>query len=524
MSIVASLFPALLCSTALALQSGAGSAKPAPPAQRAPRVGQQSTPTNSASKPAPKAVQPAGIWYGTPNAPKKSAGALRIAAYNVENLFDPLDDPALSGEYDDIDEVTSTARLEALAAAIHKLDADVLCMEEVESKTALEWFRDKYLSDMGYEFVASEEVGYYRGVEQSVLSRIPIESVKIWSTERIDDMQARMTPELAANLKENWAMPETGAKPVTHFQRSPLMVDLRTKDGYAFAVMVVHFKAGAFDHQRELEALQTEAFVAERLKLDPQLNLVVLGDFNGTPNDVNVKVLRQSALGLRSGYDFRAQKDAAPSLYTTHASNRSIDYMIMTPGLAEDVVAGSYFVLGTLHAASDWDYKKAAEIPPPVGYASDHYPISIEIRPQAEGAHHVAPSVVAAPSAPEPTVPTSQPPMKSEEVATGDVPKPLGYAAGAPAADQQLANALKSAGWSYEFPQPKSKTAKWGNFNGSTTWWPGYWVNSKTGGTSAAQPTASDAFKGDGLPKPAWRKGGSPKEPSWVEWLCSSHA
>ena len=518
MFLVANWLHALLVSVAASVQ---GAAPPAQPASRVPRVAPQSgAPTQSAKSTNGKEVRPAGVWYGAPKARAKDAGAIRIAAYNVENLFDPMDDPLLSGEYDDRDEVTSPARLKALAAAIHELDADVLCLEEVESKTAIEWFRDNYLSDMGYRFVASEEVGYYRGVEQSVLSRIPIEGVKIWSAERIDDMQAAMTSERAASLKGTWAMPESGAKPVTHFQRSPLMVDLRTKEGYAFAVMVVHYKAGAFDHQRELEALQSEAFIAERLKLDPELNLVLLGDFNGTPNDMNVKVLRTSPLGLRSGYDFRAQKDAPLALYTTHASNRSIDYMIMTPGLAKDVVAGSYFVLGTLHPASDWDYKKAAEIPPPAGYASDHYPIAIEIRPVVEADHHVLPAEIAPDIVRQGEADTAPKSSESASTASADVPKPLGFEAGAPEAERRLADALKQAGWAYEFPQPKSKTAKWGNFNGATTWWPGYWVNAKSGATSASQPAASDSFKGDGLPKPAWRKGGSPKEPSWVEWLC----
>ncbi len=508
---------AALLSFALLLQS---SAKPAPPAQRASRAsGQSAQPANNAAQSGK--VRAAGIWYGVESAPKKHAGALRIAAYNVENLFDPMDDPTQSGEYDDIDEVTKPVRLKALAKAIHELDADVLCMEEVESKAALEWFRDEYLSDMGYEFVASEDVGYYRGVEQSVLSRVPIEKVTIWSAERIDDMLAAQTPELATRLKGNWAMPEKGAKPTTHFQRSPLMVDLKTKDGYAFTVISVHYKAGAFDHQRELEALQTEAFVKARLDADPKINLVVLGDFNGTPNDMNVKVLRTSALGLRSGYDFRAQKDAPKELYTTHASNRSIDFMIMTPGMAEDVVDGSYFVLGTLHAASDWDYKKAAEIPPPDGYASDHYPLAIEILPTNEGEHHVLPATPSQEATPamRQEAPSKSTNTTSEPSADGAPPKPIGDAASA--SDVALADALKTAGWHYEMPQPKSKTAKWGNFNKGTTWFPGYWLNATTNKTSATQPTASDNFKGDGLPKPAWVKGGSPSEPSWVEFLCT---
>ena len=39
----------------------------------------------------PKKIRPAGVWYGVEKAPEKKAGAIRIAAYNVENLFDAVD-------------------------------------------------------------------------------------------------------------------------------------------------------------------------------------------------------------------------------------------------------------------------------------------------------------------------------------------------------------------------------------------------------------------------------------------------
>ena len=331
-----------------------------------------------------KDVRPAGIWYGIENARPKQQGALRLAAYNAENLFDDFDDPSLSGEYDDINEKTSEERLKAVAAAIRKLDADVLCLEEIESKRCLEWFRDKYLKDMGYEFVASEDVGYYRGVEQSVLSRVPITSVSIFKGDDaiVTDMESRRNADSAKRLGGEWAAPSKGA-PQDHFQRSPLRVSFKTKDGYEFTVFVCHFKAGGkdFAQQRELEALQTEAFVGEELKKNPDANIAVVGDYNATPNDMATKSLRMSELGLVSAYDWRFDKDAPKETYTTHASARVIDYVVMTPGLAADCVPSSFFVLGTLHAASDWDFKKADTIPPPAGYASDHCPIAIDLMP-----------------------------------------------------------------------------------------------------------------------------------------------
>ncbi|MFM7052794.1 MAG: endonuclease/exonuclease/phosphatase family protein [Planctomycetota bacterium] len=473
-------------------------------------------------------VRPAGIWYGIKDARPKKKGAIRLAAYNVENLFDDKDDPALSGEYDDIEEKTSEARLKAIARTIKELDADVLCLEEVESKECIEWFRDKYLKGMGYDHVASLEAGYYRGVEQSVLSRIPIVDARVYTGEDavISDMESRRTAESAKRLGGEWAKPE--GKMPERFQRSPLRVDLRSPDGYEMTVFVVHFKAGAdFDHQRELEALQVEQFVEEMLAKNPDANVAVLGDYNGMPNDMNVKALRISDDNLVSAFDWRFDTKASRDTYVTHASGRSIDFIVMSPGLAADCVDGSYFVLGTLHAASDWNWRTADQIPPPEGYASDHYPVVIEVMPKpdrpASEFKRRGPVVqeqqaesgeAAGASGGQPAKSAPKPAATNADT---DGPRPVGDPA---ATDRAVAAELRDAGWGYMLPEPKSKAARWGNKDTRTTWWPGYWKNSKTGAMSESQPSGG-GFPGDGKQKPKWRDGGSPGPVSWIEWLCS---
>lgn len=48
----------------------------------------------------------------------------------------------------------------------------------------------------------------------------------------------------------------------------------------------------------------------------------------------------------------------------------------------------------------------------------------------------------------------------------------------------QTALAMQEQGWEYNMPSPKSPQAAWGNYDGRTTWYVGYWENSKTGETS----------------------------------------
>ncbi len=85
-----------------------------------------------------------------------------------------------------------------------------------------------------------------------------------------------------------------------------------------------------------------------------------------------------------------------------------------------------------------------------------------------------------------------------------------------------LAKKLKAAGWVYAMPRPKSAQASWNNSDGRTTWWYGSWENSLRGTYSTGQPSASDGFKGDGIHQTGWRRGGAPRRPTAVEWLCST--
>jgi endonuclease/exonuclease/phosphatase family metal-dependent hydrolase len=348
----------------------AGAAPPATGQGAAPKG---STPgTAGDKKPTEKkAPRPAGYWYGVEKAPAKQPGAVRVAAYNVENLFDDKDDPTLSGEYDDAKMVTKPTRVQAIADMIRKLDADVLCLEEVESLEALTWFRDTYLKGLGYDHVCSEDVGYYRGVEQACLSRFPIKAHATFVAEDLSDMDGKREGGGWAKKK-----PDQGQK----FQRSPLKLEIDV-NGYPLTVYSVHLKAGGkeFEYQRESEALQVVQFVKDDLAKNPDANVVVMGDFNATPTQKAAKAFSEG--GMRSAYDFRGTKSGnTKDLYVTHDSGRAIDFIFMSPGLAADAADRGFFVLSTMHPESTYRWQDDPEKEKvPAGYASDHCPVAIDV-------------------------------------------------------------------------------------------------------------------------------------------------
>lgn len=89
----------------------------------------------------------------------------------------------------------------------------------------------------------------------------------------------------------------------------------------------------------------------------------------------------------------------------------------------------------------------------------------------------------------------------------------------------RIAIEMYAQGWRYTMPSPKSSQASWGNSDGRTTWWYGYWYNNKTRQYSRTVPKkqADGKYLGDYQNDEGyWRGGGSPSAPTKLEWLLST--
>lgn len=85
---------------------------------------------------------------------------------------------------------------------------------------------------------------------------------------------------------------------------------------------------------------------------------------------------------------------------------------------------------------------------------------------------------------------------------------------------------LYEQGWYYTMPMPKSAKAAWGVSDGRTTWYNGWWYNSKTNKYSIKTPfkTKSGIYIGDDQNvKNTWRNGGSPSTPDVYMFLLSKY-
>lgn len=293
--------------------------------------------------------------------PAKPAGSIRLAFYNVENLFDNKPD----GNSKASDEKPKPHK-EGLALAIHAVNPDILAMSEVESLSALTEFRDQYLSDLGYAHIASIDAGDGRGIEQSVLSRFPISGMKNWVNAPLEGVHQTAVPDSGIKLGDPLKL-----------HRSPLRVVVTipaaqsgTGADTPLTLYVMHHKAGReFDYWREAEA----RFVISKVKEDltPTGLLALVGDFNSFARDAAGRIYTSG--GLSDCFADRS-RDAT---WATHESGRPIDHIFASAALSKAVVPNTRIIYGTpvRPPRSDWN-----TTPAPKGYASDHFPVSVDVK------------------------------------------------------------------------------------------------------------------------------------------------
>src|SRR5690606_38316229 len=121
----------------------------------------------------------------------------------------------------------------SLAKAITSLNADVIAMQEVESKSTLQKFLDKYMPNHGYEVILLEG-NDERGIDVAVISRVKVSNVK-------------------SHKNVRFPVPGVGQD---GFCRDLLQVDLTAKNGYKFSVFVTHLKS---KHGGEESTIKREA-------------------------------------------------------------------------------------------------------------------------------------------------------------------------------------------------------------------------------------------------------------------------
>lgn len=262
-----------------------------------------------------------------------------LATYNVENLFD--------GQTVKLDGRLRKAKPEeekqALAKTLHELDADVLGLAEVESAPTLKTFRDQYLADMGYKYVALVEGNDPRGIDVAIMSRFPIAGV---------------------TSHKNVSFTVPGEKGREKFSRDLLQATIKPTAGYQFTLFVAHLKShlggAAADAKRQAEATQVNAILQDFEREKPRTNYALVGDMNDPADAVPLGALFNPNKKLAKLFDSLLELGAGAYTYHPEKYRARIDHILLSKGMAAEYVKGSAKILQSATAVAASDHLPAA--------------------------------------------------------------------------------------------------------------------------------------------------------------------
>ena len=319
---------------------------------------------------------------------------LSVATYNVQNLFDLIDDPEhIEGEYTPSpglwNEAAYEARLNALARVVVDINADLLVLQEVESEAVLSDLAARVSAQGGknYEHLNVVNSQDPRGISLAALSVYPLD--------RALGRPINANFQCANGLTLDGNRPE--ARPI--YEVSLWGVG----EEAAITLLVNHWKSKAADpepcavsdhHKRAGE--QISGLLEAWLESTPRRAVLVLGDFNAWETEASLV----DALGASPS---REALRFAHDLYNAWG-----ELGVGEPGVTNNATNSSYYFDGAwrrldhimltrpmLNGSAAWQLERFEQVRPAFvmrdgrpyrwdiearqGF-SDHFPIKVTLR------------------------------------------------------------------------------------------------------------------------------------------------
>jgi endonuclease/exonuclease/phosphatase family metal-dependent hydrolase len=276
------------------------------------------------------------------------AETFRVAEYNVENYMAEATDTRSA----------KTAEAKAkIRESIRALKPDVLALEEMGSTNALLELRDSLKAE-GLDLPYWEHVsGFDTNIHVAILSKFPL---------------AARRP----HTDDSFLL--SGRR--YRVSRGFAEVDVQVNTNYSFTLIAAHLKSKRAVAQADEAELRLEEAKLLREKIDarlaanPNVNLVVLGDFNDTKDSPSTKaVIGRGKNKLIDTRPAERNGDNTPSpnpaweprnVTWTHYYGKDdaysrIDFILLSPGMVREWVKNETYVL----SIANW------------GVGSDHRPI-----------------------------------------------------------------------------------------------------------------------------------------------------
>lgn len=276
--------------------------------------------------------------------PKKDT--LSILTWNVEHFVDEHDNPYINNNREDKPREVEK-RIGLLADMLKKINADVVALEEFESRAlAMKIVKEK-LSNLGYRFFGgTESPDWYMNVV--IMSKLPMGVVYSYGN--------IYTP--VVGIKDSLNRTETQSNINTRI----ISTEIRVNEKFSFILTGVHLKAGRAVRdsamrigQIQLLQAQSRRFLAE----DKNTSLLIVGDFNATPESGEFQFL------LKGDKKATFIDPLAGTNVFSHPSEKPrwrIDHIITNKNMQK------YLIPNGVKVAENLDIKALQQI-------SDHLPI-----------------------------------------------------------------------------------------------------------------------------------------------------
>jgi len=278
-----------------------------------------------------------------PDEDTSSSQTITIATYNVKMFFDTVCDSGSCGSSDfeklpeDLD---FRLHVKSIAESIQKINADIILLQEVETKIALDALFEE-LSPM-YENSYIGEQGYDASIDVAVMG--------IGEQGMIFKHGSKKIP-----------LPNGGT---TYFTREFMEVHYEI-GGKEVIVFPAHFKSKSSDNpdKRLAEAMAAHDILVKATDENPDALIVMGGDLNDYPGSDPLNALSESGELLRVASELTGDDDATYYYngpiaidHIFHAVNASGEYIA---GTAEVIKDGdtTYHLGESDHAALSADFK-----------------------------------------------------------------------------------------------------------------------------------------------------------------------
>jgi len=203
---------------------------------------------------------------------------LSVLTWNVEHFVDEYDNPFIRNQMEDKPKEVSK-RIDLLAGMLKKINADVVVFEEFESRALAMKIAKEKLAGLGYRFfTGGESPDWYMNVV--VMSKLPLGVTYSYGS--------IYTP--VEGFKDSLGRPETQ----NNINARIISAEVRAKADLSFILTGVHLKAGRFKRDTIIREGQMRFLHAQSkrfLKENKNANLLLLGDFNSTPESSELKLL-----------------------------------------------------------------------------------------------------------------------------------------------------------------------------------------------------------------------------------------